>query len=86
MQNPQAAIVLDAKFDELNKQFSRNVRKYFIRRGMSIDVLAAKSGISRSQIYHMLSSLMNPSLKMILKLSLALEVSIEELLNDEKTT
>lgn len=72
-------------FDKLNQVFSRNVRKYFILRGMSIDVLAKKSNISRSQIYAMLSTLMNPSLRMIFKLSEALEIPIVDLLN-EKTT
>ena len=41
-------------------------------------MLATKSGISRSQLYEMLGAVMNPSLRMILKLSRALDVSIEE--------
>lgn len=64
----------------LRKAFAHNIRGWADVRGISLNHLADRSGVSRAQMYNVLSGSSSPSLDWIAKIAPALGLQVWELL------
>jgi XRE family transcriptional regulator, master regulator for biofilm formation len=65
----------------VNVRLGKQIKKFRLRRGLSITKLAQKARISKGYLSSIESHKTNPSAHMIQKLAKALEVPVEQLLN-----
>lgn len=63
------------------EKVGENIRKLRIREGLSQQQLAEKAKLDLTSVSEIESGLRNPSLKTLYKISLALKVSLKELVN-----
>lgn len=61
-------------------RFARNIRLWAEERGISLNLLADRSGVSRAQMYNVLSGASSPSLDWIARIAPALGLEAWQLL------
>jgi transcriptional regulator with XRE-family HTH domain len=66
--------------DELHARVASRIRELAKARGLAIEKLADKSGLSQGHLWNVLSGRFQPTLKVIAKLAAGLEVDPLELL------
>jgi transcriptional regulator with XRE-family HTH domain len=66
-------------FDELRKHLGRNIARIRQLRGLSQEALGLEAGIARSYMSGLEQGKRNPTLKLLIRLAAALDVSIAEL-------
>ena len=71
--------------EKTSSYLAHNIEQLRVGKGMSQQQLAKQAGIPRSTLTHLESGVGNPSLHNLVKISLALSVSIEELLSKPRT-
>ncbi|WP_129837972.1 XRE family transcriptional regulator [Streptomyces sp. RFCAC02] len=67
--------------DELTQSLARNLKRLRLERGLTLDALAARAGISRGMIVQIEQARTNPSVGTVVKIGDALGVSIPTLLD-----
>ncbi|MEU9357630.1 XRE family transcriptional regulator [Streptomyces sp. NPDC051840] len=72
--------------DQLTQSLARNLKRWRGERGFTLDVLAARAGVSRGMIIQIEQARTNPSVGTTVKLADALGVSITTLLDYEQGT
>ncbi|MEV1046339.1 XRE family transcriptional regulator [Streptomyces sp. NPDC049916] len=72
--------------DQLTRSLARNLKRWRGERGFTLDVLAARAGVSRGMIIQIEQARTNPSVGTTVKLADALGVSITTLLDHEQDT
>ncbi|MGI5400454.1 helix-turn-helix domain-containing protein [Streptomyces sp. CA-135486] len=70
--------------DQLTQSLARNLKRWRGERGLTLDALAARSGVSRGMIIQIEQARTNPSVGITVKLADALGVSITTLLDYEQ--
>ncbi|MFE0426111.1 helix-turn-helix domain-containing protein [Streptomyces sp. NPDC058953] len=70
-----------ADLDHLTQSLARNLKRWRAERGLTLDGLAARSGVSRGMIIQIEQARTNPSVGIAVKLADALGVSIATLLD-----
>ncbi|MEU5365096.1 XRE family transcriptional regulator [Streptomyces sp. NPDC005925] len=70
--------------DLLTQSLARNVRRWRTERGFTLDVLAARAGVSRGMLIQIEQARTNPSLGTVVKIGDALGISITTLLDYEQ--
>ncbi|WP_149181539.1 XRE family transcriptional regulator [Streptomyces sp. TRM49041] len=70
--------------DQLTQSLARNLKRWRKERGLTLDALAARSGVSRGMIIQIEQARTNPSVGTTVKLADALGVSITTLLDHEQ--
>ncbi|MGA5424849.1 helix-turn-helix domain-containing protein [Streptomyces lavendulocolor] len=70
--------------DQLTQSLARNLKRWRGERGFTLDVLAARAGVSRGMIIQIEQARTNPSVGTTVKLADALGVSITTLLDHEQ--
>lgn len=70
--------------DLLTQSLARNVRHWRAMRGFTLDVLAARAGVSRGMLIQIEQARTNPSIGTVVKIGDALGVSITALLDYER--
>lgn len=73
------------EFEELKQTLSGNLKKYRALRGISQDRLALESGVDRTVVSRLERCLINPTLQILLKLAIRLEISADLHLKKEET-
>ncbi|MFE7464982.1 helix-turn-helix domain-containing protein [Streptomyces sp. NPDC057499] len=73
-----------ADLDQLTQALARNLKRWRGERGFTLDVLAARAGVSRGMIIQIEQARTNPSVGTTVKLADALGVSITTLLDHEQ--
>lgn len=73
------------QFEELKATLSHNLKKYRAERGISQERLALESGVDRTVVSRLERRLINPTISILLKLAVRLEVSTDLLLKKEDT-
>jgi transcriptional regulator with XRE-family HTH domain len=76
---------MDSKTTSVSRHLSRNMFDLRKTRNLSQNDLASLSGLPRSTVTHIESGAGNPSLRSLIKVANALQVSIEELLARPRT-
>ncbi|WP_059007534.1 helix-turn-helix domain-containing protein [Streptomyces specialis] len=71
--------------DQLTQSLARNLRRLRTERGLTLDALAARAGISRGMLIQIEQARTNPSVGTVVKVGDALGVSITTLLDYERT-
>lgn len=71
-------------FDQLTQSLARNLKRRRSERGLTLDALAARAGVSRGMIIQIEQARTNPSVGTTVKLADALGVSITTLLDYEQ--
>ncbi|MGK5530527.1 helix-turn-helix domain-containing protein [Streptomyces sp. URMC 129] len=71
--------------DQLTQSLARNLRRLRTERGLTLDALAARAGISRGMLIQIEQARTNPSVGTVVKVGDALGVSITTLLDFEQT-
>ncbi|MEV6263056.1 XRE family transcriptional regulator [Streptomyces sp. NPDC051784] len=72
--------------DQLTQSLARNLKRWRGERGFTLDVLAARAGVSRGMIIQIEQARTNPSVGTTVKLADALGISITTLLDYEQGT
>ncbi|MFE5868953.1 helix-turn-helix domain-containing protein [Streptomyces roseifaciens] len=72
--------------DRLTQSLARNLKRWRGERHLTLDALAARSGVSRGMIIQIEQARTNPSVGTTVKLADALGVSITTLLDQEQST
>jgi len=75
-------VVMTDSFEELKSTLSVNLKLYRARVGLSQERLALESGVDRTVVSRLERCLINPTLQILLKLAVRLEVPVHELLMD----
>ncbi|OEJ97258.1 helix-turn-helix domain-containing protein [Streptomyces thermolilacinus] len=70
--------------DQLTQTLARNLKRWRKQRGLTLDALAARSGVSRGMIIQIEQARTNPSVGTTVKLADALGVSLATLLDHEQ--
>ncbi|MDT0309878.1 XRE family transcriptional regulator [Streptomyces sp. DSM 44917] len=70
--------------DQLTQSLARNLRRLRTERGLTLDALAARAGISRGMLIQIEQARTNPSIGTVVKVGDALGVSITTLLGAER--
>jgi transcriptional regulator with XRE-family HTH domain len=70
--------------DLLTQSLARNVRRWRTERGFTLDVLAARAGVSRGMLIQIEQARTNPSLGTVVKIGDALGISLTTLLDFEQ--
>ncbi len=70
--------------DQLTQSLARNLKRWRSERGLTLDALAARAGVSRGMIIQIEQARTNPSVGTTVKLADALGVSITTLLDYEQ--
>lgn len=70
--------------DLLTQSLARNVKRWRTERGFTLDVLAARAGVSRGMLIQIEQARTNPSIGTVVKIGDALGVSITTLLDYEQ--
>lgn len=70
--------------DLLTQSLARNVKRWRAERGFTLDVLAARAGVSRGMLIQIEQARTNPSLGTVVKIGDALGISITTLLDYEQ--
>lgn len=65
---------------EMNRRVSEALRKYRKLRGLSLDQLALKSGVSRAALSQIEGARTNPTLSVLWKIAVGLEIPFQDLL------
>jgi len=65
---------------KLLKQLGRVIGKHAAKRKISIEKLAYEAGVSKGYLYDIVKGLGNPSITILYRLSLALNITLQELL------
>lgn len=65
--------------DEAHVRLATRIREIARRKGLAIEAVADKAGVSRSHVWNVLSGRFNPTVEFVAKLAAALEVDIVEL-------
>ncbi len=73
-------VAMSDEFEELKATLSHNLKKYRAERGISQERLALESGVDRTVVSRLERCLINPTLQIILRLSICLQVSPDLLL------
>ncbi|MDO0916816.1 XRE family transcriptional regulator [Streptomyces sp. DT2A-34] len=73
-----------ADLDLLTQSLARNVKHWRAVRGFTLDVLAARAGVSRGMLIQIEQARTNPSLGTVIKIGDALGISITTLLDYEQ--
>ncbi|ARP69085.1 XRE family transcriptional regulator [Streptomyces pluripotens] len=71
--------------DLLTRTLARNVKRWRTERGFTLDVLAARAGVSRGMLIQIEQSRTNPSLGTVVKIGDALGISVTTLLDYEQS-
>lgn len=71
--------------DQLTQSLAQNLRRLRTERGLTLDALAARAGISRGMLIQIEQARTNPSVGTVVKVGDALGVSITTLLDFERT-
>lgn len=72
----------NTQIEAICREVSRIIREIREKRGLSMTELAARSGLSRAMISFVESEFRNPSLETLLRISLALETDLAEIIRD----
>ena len=75
-------VVMTDSFEELKSTLSINLKMCRARVGLSQERLALESGVDRTVVSRLERCLINPTLQILLKLAVRLEVPVHELLMD----
>lgn len=67
--------------DQLSQSLARNLKHWRTRRGLTLDGLAARAGLSRGMVIQVEQARTNPSLETMVKLADALGVDMTALLD-----
>ncbi|MEU6403236.1 XRE family transcriptional regulator [Streptomyces sp. NPDC046985] len=70
-----------ADLDLLTQSLARNVKRWRTERGFTLDVLAARAGVSRGMLIQIEQARTNPSLGTVVKVGDALGISVTTLLD-----
>ncbi|CAL9612695.1 XRE family transcriptional regulator [Streptomyces pilosus] len=70
--------------DLLTRSLARNVKRWRTERGFTLDVLAARAGVSRGMLIQIEQARTNPSIGTVVKIGDALGVSVTTLLDYEQ--
>ncbi|HEX5566606.1 MAG TPA: XRE family transcriptional regulator [Streptomyces sp.] len=70
--------------DQLTQSLARNLRRLRTERGLTLDALAARAGISRGMLIQIEQARTNPSIGTVVKVADALGVSITTLLDFDR--
>lgn len=70
--------------DLLTQSLARNVKRWRAERGFTLDVLAARAGVSRGMLIQIEQARTNPSLGTVVKIGDALGISVTTLLDYEQ--
>ncbi|MEV6960572.1 XRE family transcriptional regulator [Streptomyces sp. NPDC051207] len=70
--------------DLLTQSLARNVKRWRTERGFTLDVLAARAGVSRGMLIQIEQARTNPSIGTVVKIGDALGISITTLLDYEQ--
>ncbi|KUN88371.1 transcriptional regulator [Streptomyces bungoensis] len=70
--------------DLLTQSLARNVKRWRTERGFTLDVLAARAGVSRGMLIQIEQARTNPSIGTVVKIGDALGVSVTTLLDYEQ--
>ncbi|MFC9830111.1 helix-turn-helix domain-containing protein [Streptomyces albogriseolus] len=73
-----------ADLDLLTRSLARNVKRWRTERGFTLDMLAARAGVSRGMLIQIEQARTNPSIGTIVKIGDALGVSVPTLLDYER--
>lgn len=73
------------QFEELKATLSVNLKRYRALRGISQERLALESGVDRTVVSRLERRLINPTLQILLKLAICLQVSTDLLLKKDET-
>ncbi len=65
---------------ELRERLRDNIRRLAARRGWSMQMVADRAGVSRSQLFNVLGCRASPRLDWVARVALVLEVEVAELL------
>ena len=70
----------DALREAISSEVARLLREERERRGLSLNMLAQKAGLSRQTVSYVEQEAQSPSLDTLLRLTLALEVDLAEII------
>ena len=70
----------DKSHDAISSQVARLLKEEREKRGLSLNVLAQKSGLSRQTVSYVEQEVQNPTLNTLLRMTRALEVDLEKII------
>jgi transcriptional regulator with XRE-family HTH domain len=70
--------------DEAHVRLATRIREIARLKGLAIEALADKAGVSRSHVWNVLSGRFSPTVEFVAKLAAGLEVDIVELFRKPK--
>jgi DNA-binding XRE family transcriptional regulator len=72
----------EKKLANLKSNLSKNIKKYRKEMGLAQERLALEAGVDRTLVSKIEREIGNPSIEILFKISIILDVSISELLSD----
>ena len=72
----------EKKLANLKSNLSKNIKKYRKEMGLAQERLALEAGVDRTLVSKIEREIGNPSVEILFKISIILDVSISELLSD----
>jgi transcriptional regulator with XRE-family HTH domain len=80
-----SGVAMDSDFEKLKRTLSMNLKRYRAERGISQERLALEAGVDRTVVSRLERCLINPTLVVLMKLAIRLEVSVDLLIKNQDT-